>query len=131
MEPQNFDGCFCMYDSPPLETGVASVNSRGQYIHAKPQQQLSFYEKQMFSADAQLNKNFHLKQLKSKELILLSRQEIDLGGAKDLKHKIKMIEELLELSEREDVALALVSSVLQSTSRSKDRRPHVLVQVSE
>lgn len=85
----------------------------------------------MFSADAQLNKNFHLKQLKSKELILLSTQEIDLGGAKDLKHKIKMIEELLELSERDDVALALVSSVLQSTSRSKDRRPHVLVQVSE
>ncbi len=76
-----------MYDSPPS----VYKNSKGKYYHDDTNQPLSFYDSQMFESDFNFNNKFHLKQLKSKELILLSKNEINLGGAKDLKHKITMI----------------------------------------
>jgi thioredoxin-related protein len=71
-----------------------------------------------------------LKQIRQYDLILLSSVDLQLG--KDLKEKVKTIEDLKKLIELPHTALAIVIEGLQSTSFDKeDKKSHILIEVHE
>ncbi len=51
-------------------------------------------ERETIVADKNFNKNFDLKYVKFLDLLLLSSEELDLGNVKNLKKRIKTIEDL-------------------------------------
>ena len=60
------------------------------------------------SSDTLFNQKFNLKFIRQWDLLLLSSKELDLGNAKELKAKIKTMDDLQKLLELDHVALALV-----------------------
>jgi hypothetical protein len=57
---------------------------------------------------------------------------VDLGLGKDLKEKVKTIDQLKELIGLEDTALAFVIDALKSTSFDKDdKKSHILFEVHQ
>jgi hypothetical protein len=62
---------------------------------------------------------------------LLSSEDLKLGKAKELKEKVKTIEDFQKLISRHNTALALVQDGMRNTSYSDDKKGHIVFQVSQ
>lgn len=88
-------------------------------------------EDQIIASDIIFNQNFKIEHVRQHDLLLLSSIELDLGKVKNLKEKVKTIEDLQKLSNLRHVTLALVVEGLQQTSYDKsDSNEHILIEVN-
>lgn len=120
-----------MYKTPPTEEKtIEEYDDDDQTVTRKEQIHFSVQEREIIKADENINLNFRLKQIRQHDLLLLSSEDLQLG--KDLKEKVKTIEDLKKLIELPHTALALVVEALQSTSFDKeDKKAHILIEVHD
>lgn len=76
---------------------------------------------QIIASDKNFNQNFNIEHVRQHDLLLLSSVELDLGKVKNLKEKVKTIEDLQKLSNLRHVTLALVV----------ETRSQILIEVNE
>jgi hypothetical protein len=120
-----------MYLSPPDSERIMELNNNGIPVIKIQMVEFSSSEREIIAADKDFNQKFSLKYVRQSDLLLLSSEELDLGKVKNLKEKIKTIEDLKYLVNLENVTLALVVEALQSTSFNKaDKKPHIVLEVN-
>ena len=119
-----------MYRTPPNEEKTTELDIDDQLYIKKEKIEFCPKDREIIAADAKFNLNFELKQIRQHDLLLISL--VDLGLGKDLKEKVKTIDQLKELIGLENTALAFVIDALKSTSFDKDdKKSHILFEVHQ
>lgn len=91
---------FKMYKNPPLEKlKTSEVDENGDLVNKFEEQVIPADVQNILNQDKEQNHHFKLKHVKKQDLLLLSTVKLEIGDAKELKQKIKTMDELLELIE--------------------------------
>ena len=120
-----------MYKYAPLEEKYTELDENDKVVKRVVKKQASKEIQEVLSSDTLFNQKFNLKFIRQWDLLLLSSKELDLGNAKELKAKIKTMDDLQKLLELDHVALALVRDGLQVASKSEeDTKAFVVLRIA-
>ena len=97
------------------------INKQGKRVIETSEVEFSETDLEIIKSDEKFNKNFKIGDVRYHDLLLLSSIELDLGKVKNLKEKVKTIEDLQKLSNLRHVTFALVV----------EARSEILIEVNE